>query len=349
MAETRAQRWLQEGAKSSTDAKGFYSVPREILFTITAHLPANEKVALALAGKFFFTSLYPDGIRITDLDNEEDRLFLLLFLEQDVQELYLCFGCKKLRPPRPKRHQHQQRSHPGCGPHFQVTPQSDFDFERNMQERYWGCPNLENWAPRWVMRSNPLTWRPYPHPLGPQSAEVKKEKWPEITFSQAYRVMQRHRLGTPYGLPIESLEKRFEFERHISPGDKTKSHFALEQHTGNDVDVPGTSSSRFSTQQHPESTKTWHVIHEYSARISDHQLGIRRSHQIRGPSCSVADLSKVIEDLELPICAHIFASAFTPASGVFPDHNSCVHELHALWLAGRDPLLNRYSDQGGAH
>ncbi|KAF6817650.1 hypothetical protein CMUS01_12067 [Colletotrichum musicola] len=142
--------------------------------------------------------------------------------------------------------------------------------------------------------------------------------------------MQRHRLGKSYGLPIDSLEQRFEFERHISPGDKTESL-----------------STRTAHLQR-QSAKTWHFIHEYSARIKDHELGIHRSHQIRGPSCSVADLSKVIEDLELPICAHIFASAFTPASGVFPDHNSCVHGLHALWLAGRDPLLNTYSDQGGA-
>lgn len=189
MADTRAQRWLQEAVKSSTDAKGFYSAPREVLFTITDHLPANSKVALALAGKFFFTSLYPDGIRITELENKEDRLCLLLLLEQDAQDLYLCFGCKRLRPRGPKHHQHQQRSHPGCGPDFQVTPQRDFDFERHMKQHYELCPKLEDRAPRWAMRSNPLTWRPYPHPVGPQSPEIKKEKWPEITFTQVYRVM----------------------------------------------------------------------------------------------------------------------------------------------------------------
>lgn len=338
MADPRAQRWLQQAIESSIGAKGFKSVPREVLFPIADDLPTHSRVALALASKFFFTSLYPDGVRIPEVV-EEDRKCLLLSLEKDKHHLRFCFGCLKL-VSRHKPYHHHQGSHPGCGPDIRITFKEDFNFLLPLQDLYRLCPGLENSAPKRIETSNPLTWRPYPHRIGPQSPEVKVNKWPEITFAQAYGVMQRHRLGERYGLPIDSLEKRFEFKRYnLTGGKDTTSHFPLEQHTRG----LGTGSRSQS------SANAWHFTHHYSAKIAEDELLIRRSHVISAPYCSVGSLSKVIDSLELPVCAHIFASAIRPDSGVFPDNNGTIPELHFLWLAGHFyPRYGPYLATGSA-
>ncbi|KAF6812411.1 hypothetical protein CPLU01_14895 [Colletotrichum plurivorum] len=141
-------------------------------------------------------------------------------------------------------------------------------------------------------------------------------KWPEIEFSQAQLVMNRHFFGEHTGLPIESLHKTFEFERTIPPAGLAvpESHFPLENH--------------------PEMTH-WKFSHDYSARIMNDELLVSRSHLVSASVCSLTEFLRVIDALELPVCGHIYAATrrpYLPFETFWVDKNGSIPELFEMWL-----------------
>ncbi|KAJ3460084.1 hypothetical protein MRS44_010951 [Fusarium solani] len=85
------------------------SLPWEIIFMILEHLPPHSCVALALAIKPVFTTLFPTG-RVPvlgyhpgQISSDPSRRFelserdeLLLLFEKDDPTLAFCFYCRKL-------------------------------------------------------------------------------------------------------------------------------------------------------------------------------------------------------------------------------------------------------------
>ncbi|KAJ4168514.1 hypothetical protein NW754_010428 [Fusarium falciforme] len=56
-------------------------------------------------------------------------------------------------------------------------------------------------------------------------------QWPAVNFAEAHLTMNRQVYGEPYGLPLECLEYRYEFERFINLStDFIDSHFPLCRH-----------------------------------------------------------------------------------------------------------------------
>ncbi|RSL58870.1 hypothetical protein CEP54_007593 [Fusarium duplospermum] len=189
-----------------------FSLPWEIMWMIADQLPSYSRVALALTAKPLFTGLYPTG-RVPALGNYPGRTVfplpkqselserdeLLLLLERDHPTLAFCFDCRLLCPLESGRG------------HLSWHPFGEGHHRPPLLEgaSWWGFEN--------EMPVHPLAWMP-------------ETKWPVVNFGEARLVMNRHLYGEPYGLPLSSLEYKYEFQRFINFNKAIGPHFPLDQH-----------------------------------------------------------------------------------------------------------------------
>jgi hypothetical protein len=127
------------------------------------------------------------------------------------------------------------------------------------------------------------------------------KSYPEIAFSDARLVMLNHRLGSNYGLPIQSLERSFSFSRLINANIRGlwRHHFPLEQHKIQQLKYP------------IRPYTVWDFEHHYSASVVDNELYIHRSHTVIGPPVTSATLEDVLNHVGLPICHHVCGASIT--------------------------------------
>lgn len=300
-------------------------LPLELLFMVADQLPAPSLIILALSCRSLFAHLCPTS-QFPKLNNA-DLCTVLLMLEKGAPNWYLCFGCTRLRPlKRNSKGGLQGQLHPSC------------NYMIHVSTIRWGMTVSK-------LRS-PVIWRP--QVTGP-GRDV-----PEITFTEAHLVMNRHFYGGSYGLPIQNLESAFDFERNITvrEDDTSLDHFPLENHSSNRIfdlrplrqNTKTVSSMRPSL---PHAATLWMFSHRTSAKIINNELFIRRRHSVIGPPCHVAYFSKVLDRLELPVCQHIFGASHIPYfHSSFPEHESetCVPELQSLRMSTIDRQFDVYPD-----
>ena len=120
--------------------------------------------------------------------------------------------------------------------------------------------------------------------------------------------MDRHLYGEPYGLPLSSLEYRYEFQRLINLKEALGSDFPLDRHPQG---RPYLTRERRKTvwgshtpHKPDTSTSPWTFKHTSEAKIINNELYIARFHSIDGPHVERRDFSKLLRSLELPICRH---------------------------------------------
>lgn len=77
----------------------------------------------------------------------------------------------------------------------------------------------------------------------------------------------------------------------------------------------------------------WKFYHEYKAKIIDGELFIRRFHRVTGPPVLSWKFTKLIHDLSLPVCQHLFTRTKAQASlgpTTAPEHPRTAKRLPSL-------------------
>lgn len=288
------------------ETRCFLVVPREILFLIADQLPLASRVALALTSKSAFTSICPTG-KFPRLD-KDDLLSLLVELEKNLPDCFLCFGCVQLQPlNRDSKGNLEGAFHRCCDSWHDI-----------IKKCLDGCLTREDASEllplgiRHLKDDRLLTWRPIVCGI--------KNRAPEITFSEGRLIMNRHFFGEAYGLPIKYLERTIRIKRFISlaHGDEKADHFPLDSH------LPG----KTSLPRLPEHYKPWEFAHRTNANVINDELFLRRSHDISGPRCTSAEFYRAINNLELPICRHILCASNLPP-----------RYIDGGWLLRRDTVI----------
>lgn len=248
-------------------------LPPEIKFMVAEGLSAVDKTSFALVAKVFFRCLSPSGRFPL---SEADTIEALLLLERDNPQKFACLSCRKLWP--------FDASHPtGClGHSHRVCPKpAERKVKRSLSEETDRGLRLKE-RPR-IFQAPLDEWR-------------LSKNYPMIAFSDARLVMLNHRLGSNYGLPIQSLERSFSFPKFINMNNiswQRRNHFPLEQH-------------KIQHLRYPIRPYTvWDFEHHEFASVIDDELYIHRSHTITGPPVTSMKLGDVLNHVGLPICHHV--------------------------------------------
>lgn len=266
---------VDESCQSTPHQIDFISfLPPEIKLMISDKLPYASKILFALTAKAMYRCLCP--VRNYRDISEHDLMEVLLHLEKDNPDLFICFSCKKLWPFK--------GSHPRgwLGQGHTVCPKPVKHRVRAStsedQDR-----TLQRWEQGPCFKAPLHIWRPTNGPL-------------EVSFAEAHLVMMNYHHGSLYGLPLKALAQNFSFSRAIDLDNSggMESHFPLEQHMGR-------------PRPYPVRPKTvWDFEHRYSANIIDNELYVTRRHKITGPVVAPYHLARLMDNISLPICNHIY-------------------------------------------
>ncbi|KAF6832003.1 hypothetical protein CPLU01_06385 [Colletotrichum plurivorum] len=213
--------------------------------------------------------------------------------------------------------------HPRCDSVLRII--RSFEDERICS---WSRHLSGNRERKWVETSSLVVWRPAVLGLGGNA--------PQIIFTEAHLVMNRHFYGSAHGLPIQHLESTFEFSRHIAfgEGDISMNHFPLENHHSSGERCHLQPASPPPSQ---DATR-WTFSHRTSAKIIDDELFLCRRHRVTSPPCSMADFSRVVDSLELPVCRDIYGSSQMPSLHFWVERSeTCIAELLALRTGATEP------------
>lgn len=272
------------------------------MLMILGQLPLLSRVALALTSKSLFTTLFPTG-RVPILGHHpgdaaslppktpelSDRDKLLLMLEMDDPDLVFCFDCRRLCAFD------SGRGHLNCSEPA-VVKYRYYPYDRRSKPHPPLTPRARGWAYEHDAKVHPLAWMP-------------EAKWPAVNFATARLVMNRYLYGKPYGLPLSSLDYKYEFERFIDLKKRgIDSHFPLDRHPQGRQHL---TRKRLQTIQNSYilnsevSAHPWAFKHSSQAKIIDNELYIARFHSISGPLVDRRDFIHLLDSLELPICRHI--------------------------------------------
>ncbi|KAI9898648.1 hypothetical protein N3K66_007008 [Trichothecium roseum] len=239
---------------------------------------------------------------------------LLLLLEKDDPMSVVCFGCYRLT-----------KLDRGTEPVWCEKCSFKAAGECGIMERCAG------WRHRRLaehMRKTEKSWKPEKH-------------GPEILFADAHLVMNRYLYGDCHGLPLETLERSYDFERFI-PSYKSRvrtwDHFPLERHVPGDLrrlrykpskelaDAMARSSSKRAIARAgaecnprpiprsmqlqppgplPDEAVPWRFSRRYEAKIIDGELYVRRSHHVVGPPGYKGSIGVAVANFRIPFCVHL--------------------------------------------
>ncbi|KPM44426.1 hypothetical protein AK830_g2122 [Neonectria ditissima] len=311
----------QELTKSSVAAPArnrILALPLELIFMISNQLPSHSHVALALAAKALFVTFYPTG-KVPALG--ENLVQLLVLLERDDPTQIVCFDCHRLCAFN------SRQAHMNCVEFARVKWQPVITDQRWRMTRR-RCPKRCRVYSIGICKDNcneskvhPLAWMP----------EIR---WPVVTFAEAHLVMNRHRNGEPYGLPLDSLEYSFVFERFIDVyGCIYDTHFPLDRHPQGRQYL--TRERRRTALKSPTlntqiSTLPWSFKHISKAKVIDNELYLARFHSVNSPPISRLGFCHVLDTLELPICRHGSSYCSIPAICPYRAHYWCISQLRSF-------------------
>lgn len=315
------------------------TVPLDIFLLIYDRLPVASRIAVALTCKSLFTSLYP-APKLPIL-GKEDLVDLLLLLEKDNPDYFLCFGCTRLRPLDPRQklgwwgHNYQV-----CGDEIEHTWYTDW-------YQVCGRSRRRNYREQHSEKVQPLSWRP-------------QTKAPEVTFSEAHLAMNRHLYGEPHGISFRTLQRHFDFERCIAldGSDTNGDHFPLEQHPTGRCHLTRSrrkmilwNRARMETWPFPLNTfeveildmqadtmvrlplnltpiLPWKFKHNYAAEIVDGELYMASFHHITGPAVPIKKFTMLLNCTRLKVCRHLFCCTVSTLPN--PGCYECIPQVDVL-------------------
>lgn len=318
---------LRSGRLVSTSRpfSGFSMTSSDLILDIADHLSVASRITLSLTCKGLFELFY-STTRLPRLQNDE-LIELLLNLEKGIPEMFLCFGCLRLCPfdPEHKIGGRLQKHH-DC---------------RQWAQRYWHQVDrgvhLSDIGP---VYQEP-TWNRIEGVEDFQLQSWVPYVWgaPEIVFSEAHLVMNRYFYGRHFGLPITYLDQSIHCERFINlEWPKIgRGHFIfMDQHPrkahytrlvrrnifADHMDMyscsrsnPSWTTKRTQIGPTPDSLHAipWKFSHEYTAKIINNELFVARNHWIQGPGMPLLRYQRLLCDVSLPICRHLFCDSGSDA------------------------------------
>ncbi|EHK50333.1 hypothetical protein TRIATDRAFT_90476 [Trichoderma atroviride IMI 206040] len=256
--------------------------PLDILAKITDYLPKSSIMSLAMTRKDLYQAvdgLFPRGkLALKHSDVAE----FTRALQRDFPNTFCCAACNKLCPLNPNGTWRDQ-SHQNCSG-FSSWLWWDWC---SAQKRYSG----------WVVRS--VLWHP-------ASKEAK------LAFMDARLVMDRHFLGSRYGLPLKNLERHAAFEKYIVLHDNMDfgqidwdNHREMTRRRRRlDSFNRGVFDQR-PTSKHASLEKPWRFSFDYVPKIINNELYIGRFNRIDGPLVSFKKFAALLGSIHLPICHHL--------------------------------------------
>ncbi|CAM1501667.1 Fc.00g036510.m01.CDS01 [Cosmosporella sp. VM-42] len=282
---------------SQTTFCGFSHIPVDLLFMIFDLLPPVAAITLSLTCKSLFATFSQAGRLQNVLASSEDWTAFLLCLERDIPNHYLCFGCMKLRDFYPfHKLAWRGQKHRDCG-----------------REALRRLGPIRGIRPAMEVMVQLHSWRP-------------EAGGPEVAFSEAHLVMNRHLYGDRHGLPIKTLEYSYSGEN-----DARGVHLYF---------PPGYSPPSFPRPQDP--TTPWKFIQNTTAKIINNELFLARLHRVSAPPMSAYLFEKFINSLGWPICHHLVCSAgFLAPDQPKTPWRKCIPQLHY-----QDPFRPRDSRRG---
>lgn len=316
MSEAEHQVIAAAGPDTAVRGRCFLDVTPEIVHMIAGELPRPSRVAFSLTCRGVFAAL--SRTRAVGKLSQREMLEALRLLERDAPNHFLCFGCLRLCPWKPRNGRRWRgQAHTRCGGHVKLT-----------SVKYRARGHSHPYCPVLIGGTYPL-WCTSSRLSAPRLAWEPRAEGPAIFFSEAYQVMNRHRLGQPFGLPLEALEQRLYCERYLTLDDDevVVDHFSLlgvahgrRPMTRNCRDrvtatppaslEPGAGGGLL--QEPCQDAQLWKFYHEDKAKIINGELYIRRLHRLTGPPVETWEFAKLLFDLALPVCRHLF-SRRTPA------------------------------------
>ncbi|KAK1241156.1 hypothetical protein MKX08_001130 [Trichoderma sp. CBMAI-0020] len=260
--------------------------PLDVLAKITDYLPKSSIVSLAVTRKDLYQAvdvLFPRGkLALQHRDVAE----FTGALQRDFPHTFCCAACNKLCPLNPNGTWRDQ-NHQNC---------SGFS-----SWAWWDWCSAQRRYSNWAIRS--VLWHP-------ASKEAK------LAFMDARLVMDRHFLGSHYGLPLRNLQRHAAFEKYIvlhdymdfgqidwdSHREMTRRRRRLDLFRRGVLDQwPG--------PNHAGLEKPWRFSFDYVPKVINDELYIGRFNRIDGPLVSFKQLAALLGSIHLPICHHLEIAA----------------------------------------
>lgn len=133
-----------------------------------------------------------------------------------------------------------------------------------------------------------------------------------ISFMEAYLVMNRHFYGLSHGIPLQSLERYASFEDVIKLDrclhiryDLKRRDYVSESILGAETRLPDENLEAL-----PRKENAWRFLFRSTPKIIDDKLFIARFYTITGPLVHGEHLKKLIQSISIPICNHLACSAY---------------------------------------
>ncbi|KAM0457462.1 hypothetical protein ACHAO4_003262 [Trichoderma viride] len=287
--------------------------PLDILATIMDYLPKSSIISLAVTRKDLYKAVNFLSRRKKLALNRRDTAEFLQALQRDFPNTYCCAACNKLLPLNPNGTWRDQ-NHQNCS-----------------GSSYWGwwdwCSAQRRYS-KSVIRS--LLWHP-------ASREAR------LDFMDANLVMDRHFLGSRYGLPLKNLERHAAFEKYIV----LKDNMDFGQ---TDWEGPRQMAWRRRAlnlfrqgvfDQRPKSKdagleKPWRFSFDYVPKIINDELYIGRFNRIDGPLVSFRQFAALLGSINLPICHHLEIVAEPDGDILIQHTDRPINFLYAVFDEEKD-------------
>lgn len=257
-------------------------LPLDVLLSILDHLPKSSIISLAVTRKALYNAVnLCFRAKRLGLDRHDITQFLQA-LQRDSPNTYTCPACNKLCALNPNGTWRDQ-NHQNCS-----------------GSSYWAW---WDWCSAQRRYSN---------------ADIRSRLWhpasreARLAFMDAHLVMDRHFLGSQYGLPLRNLKRHDAFEKYIVLNDSMDfgqidwdddDEMARRRHSLN-VFNQGVSDQG----PGPKDTslgKPWRFSLDYVPKIINDELYMGRFNRIDGPLVSFEQFAALLGSIHLPICHHL--------------------------------------------
>lgn len=162
----------------------------------------------------------------------------------------------------------------------------------------------------------------------------------------AHLIMDRHFLGSQYGLPLQNLERHAAFEKYIA----LNNYMDFGHVDWDDDDEMAfrrhhlTLFNRDVFNQRPESkdpslSKPWRFSFDYVPKIIDDELCIGRFNRIDGPLVSFRQFAALLGSIHLPICHHL-GIVSEPGGDILIEH--AEKPVNSLYVVFEEKMEERY-------
>ncbi|PON27103.1 hypothetical protein TGAM01_v204052 [Trichoderma gamsii] len=256
--------------------------PLDVLLSILDYLPKSSIISLAMTHKALYNAvhlLFQEGKLAFE---RQDIVDFIRALQRDSPNTYICAACNKLCP---------------LNPNGTWGDQSHQDCSASSYWAWWDWCSAQRRYSNADIRS--LLWHP-------ASREAK------LAFMDAYLVMDRHFLGSRYGLPLRNLERHAAFEKYIV----LNNDMDFGQIDWDDDDEMARrrqslnlfNQGVFDQGLGPNEAslwKPWRFSFDYVPKIINDELFIGRFNRIDGPLVSFEQFAALLGSIHLPICHHL--------------------------------------------